>query len=229
MYLRLIISLFVLLFAALTGCSDRHQARHARPHHPTKQVAVHHLHDGRAVYRDDNGNFWFYMYLMNSNASNVAYSSGGRSYNYYSSPSFSSLPRGGAWVSTKEIASQTNSQTVANLKDQSEAKAAAEQLTEQQLEMELNDPHAEVVETPVETDASGGIITENELQTETQMELNLNDNVNDQSTESVAESSASESSSDSSSSSDSASSSDSSSSSDSGSSGGDSGGGGSSE
>lgn len=79
---KLIIILAALCAFSMTGCTPRR-------HVPHKKVAAHHLSDGRYVYRDDTGLFWYYMIYTNNLPT------------YYSSPSLASstLPRGGAWVS----------------------------------------------------------------------------------------------------------------------------------
>ncbi len=182
---------------------DPHPRRHShhKVKHATKQAQVKHLSDGRVIYRDDNGMFWFYMYVMHSNsASSPAYVSDNRSFNYYSTPTpVTSLPVGGAWVPATLLPTQT----------------------ETQLEMALNDPRVEVAEVAIETDAGGGLIETNEVQTEFAYDAETN-SLSSETAESNSESGSDMGSSDSGSS-DSGSSD--SGSSDSGSSGGDSGGG----
>ncbi len=101
---RLASIILALLFAfSICGCDaprTRSVRRRAPQHHSVqKQVNVTHLPDGRYVYRDDSGMFWFYMYMLNSSSSPSYYTSSG---------SMSSLPRGGAWVSASSAPGVTN-------------------------------------------------------------------------------------------------------------------------
>ncbi len=114
--------LILSLVLALTGCSER---RHARRTHATKTVAVHHLPDGRYAYQDDNGTFWFYMYMSQSSHTET----------YYVSSAANALPRGGGWVSA-------NSPSVTPAAVQSAEKA-------------FNEPETEVVQESVEVNPAG--------------------------------------------------------------------------
>lgn len=141
--------LVLLLCAALAGCSQHHSARHHR--HRIKTLPVCHTHDGRYVYRDDGGMFWYYMYLTSS--PDKAYSTPSASYDYYTTPVPVTLPAGGVWVSTNEL--------------------SISEPQERQLELELNDPRAEVLQEPVEVTDSGNLI-DTEIHEE-QLELELSD------------------------------------------------------
>lgn len=87
--MKSLLLLSLVLVLTLTGCDPQPRRASRRKAHPTKQVQVTHLPDGRYVYRDDSGNLWLYMYIMNSTHQPT----------YYRSDSGTSLPRGGAWVS----------------------------------------------------------------------------------------------------------------------------------
>lgn len=151
---RLLIILVALL--GLTACTPHaHHHSHRKPHHATKQVKVSHLADGRVLYRDDSGDLWFYMYLMQSNSSvTPVYVDNARSFGYYSTRNLSSLPSGGAWVSAKS-------------------------LPPEELKEEVENPETQEVEVATETDAQGGLMEPAEVEAESMNESMSGDDSHD--------------------------------------------------
>lgn len=162
--------LIISLLLPICACSERR-------HYAKKQVNVHHLDDGRYVYRDDNGMFWFYMCVLSSNNGSV-YSSAGNNYGFYSTPSnINSLAKKGAWVSQKEIPEEDLPK-------------------EEQLEFDFDKSTNVVIPEEIEVGSNNQPITAEEAHEE-QMEFDFGENSSNntpESGESTAESSSGESS-----------------------------------
>ncbi len=122
----------------LTGCDPHPRRHHVR--HKQKVVQMHHLKDGRYVYRADDGSFWFYMYLTQSNGSIT-------SAPYVNLTDATALPRGGVWES-KAIANEAEVQELA-------AEVAAAPSVDQSIS--INDDGNPLSESQIEAEGRDGM------------------------------------------------------------------------
>lgn len=106
---RLILLLSLLAALFTVGCDPHPRRRSVKrpPQHPTKQIEVHHLKDGRYVYRDDLGNLWFYMWIIQNSPAP----------SYYSTTANVGLPRGGGWTMATNVLAETAEEIVAQIAD----------------------------------------------------------------------------------------------------------------
>lgn len=156
--MRLLTLVLFCLALLSAGCSRTHH--HHKYHIQTLNVM--HLKDGRYAYYDNDGMFWFYMYMLNTNNSSSVYVNGSHSYNYYSDTAPTQPLSGGTWVSTEQLKTSPIQEEQLEMAlndpktemipepvqfDEGGNPANAQDITEEQMELNFSETPAENAET----------------------------------------------------------------------------------